>query len=158
MKGYFACPIASGENIELARELVKVIEEKGHKVLDRHVVSFSGIEDKLQEFSKNSGIPIKDVNPKTLREQDLKWVMEADFVVLDYTNGSWGGGIEFDHATVVRKLMNLDPIPILCLSKKEKKGSWMVKGACFPKIKFKEYTSVEDAKAIVSEFLEVDLL
>lgn len=155
MKGYFACPLASGRDRKTALTLVELIESRGHKVLDRHVIASEG--RGKEEFCKNSGLPLNDFNPQNVRRQDLLWVIESEFMVLDYTYGSWGGGIEFDHATVVRELLGLKPIPILCLRQKDATPSWLVLGVDtlhFSKVRLKEYSVLYEAKKILSEFLD----
>jgi len=109
IKGYFACPLASGSNQERekVRAMVGLIEKMGYKILDRHVVFPYEGDEITAEFCRNSGIKKDDVSPQVVRRQDLDWVLESQFMVLDCTVGSWGGGIEFDHATVVRKLLGL---------------------------------------------------
>jgi|GEM_PF-3498926 len=149
MKGYFALSIACGHDWSLAKELVEYIESLGHEILDRHVI-FPTNKQRLEHFSKNSGI--QDVNPFTVREQDLKWVRESEFMIVEYTNGSWGGGIEFDQATALRQALGLPPIPILCLLQKGKKGSWIIQGAKFPKLYLREYFDIKEAKEIIKDF------
>jgi len=151
MKGYFACPLASGREHTKAEELVLFIEGHGHDILDRHVIAPEG--KAAEWFYENSGL---EYNKFNARKQDLIWVLEADFFIADYTNGSWGGGVEFDHATVVRKLMGLPPIPILCL-KEHGRGSWLIEGIDpkeFPNMWTREYSNLGDAKVIIAEFLK----
>ena len=154
MKGYFACPLAQGRDRETALALVNVIESFGHTILDRHVVAEEG--RGREEFCKNSGIGPKNFNPQSVRKQDLEWVMQAEFMVLDYTNGSWGGGIEFDHATVLRKALGLKPIPILCLRHKDAKASCLILGIDrqeFSLVFFEEYETLIEAKELTMRFI-----
>ncbi len=153
MKGYFACPLASGEDRKTALALVELIEKLGHKILDRHVVA--GYEKSREEFCKNSGLSLDDYNPVNVRNQDLKWVMESSFMVLDYTNGSWGGGIDLCHASTVRHLRGLEPIPILCLRRKNTRASLLVLGISeeeFPLVFHAEYESLEEAEEHIRNF------
>jgi len=155
MDGYFACPLASGRNREMALAIVELIERFGHKILDRHVVAEEG--KGKEEFCKNSGISPENFNPQSVRKQDLEWIMRAGFVVLEYMNGSWGGGIEFDHATVIRELLGLNQIPILCLLRAGATPSWMILGIDskkFPKVWLMEYRDIIDMERIIEHFLK----
>lgn len=153
IKGYFACPLASGDDPVKAKSMVGLIEEMGFVVLDRHVIV--GYDKSKEEFCKNSGIKVEDYGPIAVRRQDLEWVLESEFMVLDCTNGSWGGGIEFDHATVVRMLLGLEPIPILCLRHKDSKPSYLIWGIDpkqFPMVWLREYKCLKEALDIILEF------
>ena len=155
MKGYFACPLAGGDDSQKAKAIVGLIEKMGFVVLDRHVIFPHG--EGKEEFCKNSGMKLEDFNPQTVRRQDLDWVFESQFMVLDCSCGSWGGGIELDHATVVRQLLMMEPIPILCLRRKDTKPSYLIWGIDpkqFPKVWLREYGCLKEALKIIAEFFE----
>ncbi len=158
IRGYFACPLASGDNPEKAKAMVGLIEKMGYQVLDRHVIV--GYDESKGEFCKNSGIKPEDYGPIAVRWQDLNWVLESEFMVLDCTNGSWGGGIELHHATVVRQLLPPEnpfsrPIPILCLRQKDSRPSYLIWGIDpkqFPMVWLREYKDLKEALNIIIGF------
>lgn len=154
MKGFFACPLASGENLEKSQRIVSFIKSMGHHILNKHV-SVSR-EERDRVFSEMSGVPIGDVDKFVTRKQDLMWILKTEFMVLDFTHGSWGGGIEFHHATVVRKLLGMHDIPILCLKERDKRGSWLIEGIDseeFPKVLIQEYSGFTEIEETIREFL-----
>ncbi len=169
MDGYFACSIADVHDVEKVRELITSIENLGHKILNRHVAG-KDYTEKEKIFCARAGLSrAHDFNPVNVMMQDLNWVMECQFMVCDVTHGSWGGGIELAHATAMRNVLDLTPIPILCICYKEKMGSWLVLGlASLIKpvidfdwyepmsraVDFAFYHSIEDAKDIIKKFLD----
>lgn len=152
-KAYFACPLAGDRDKEKATEFVLLIEEHGYEILDRHVIAPR--EEMKEVFCKNSGLPLSEYSPHSVRKQDLEWVLESEVMVLDFTKGSWGGGIELHHATVVRQLLGLNPIPILCLIECGKRKSYLIAGLDveFTNVRIESYIDVREAKDIIVEFL-----
>jgi len=166
-QGYFTCPLASNENPERVRELILFIESLGYVVLDRHVMGVDH-EEKKRIFCELAGIDPKHCNSVNVRLRDLAWVMQSQFMICDVTLGSYGGGIEFDHATAIRRLLGLSEIPILCLLEADKKDSLLISGCVdkfeavipfdwydpkFEKVTLQRYHNLSEAKELIRGFL-----
>lgn len=167
LQGYFTCPLASNENPERVKELILFIESLGFVILDRHVMG-ADHEEKKRIFCQLAGIDPKYYNSVNVRLQDLAWVMQSQFMICDVTLGSYGGGIEFDHATAIRRLSGLDETPILCLLEADKKDSLLISGCVdefeaaipfdwynpkFEKVTLRRYQNLHQAKELIKEFL-----
>jgi len=166
--GYFTCPLASNENSERVKELILFIESLGPVILDRHVMG-ADHEEKQRIFCELAGIDSKHYNSVNVRLQDQAWVMQSQFMICDVTLGSYGGGIEFAHATAVRRLLGLPEIPILCLLEADKKDSLLISGCVdefkpvvafdwydpnFKQVYLQRYQNLPEAKELIKEFLQ----
>lgn len=166
-QGYFTCPLASNENPGRVKELILFIESLGFTILDRHVMG-ADPEEKRRIFCEVSGIDPIHYDSVNVRLQDLDWAMRSLFMICDITKGSYGGGIEFDHATAIRRVLGLDEIPILCLLEVDKKDSLLISGCAdkfeavvsfdwydpkFEKVELRRYQNLHEAKELIKEFL-----
>jgi len=166
MQGFFGCSIADKHDAASVSALVAFIEGLDHTVFNRHVIGETEAA-RAKIFKEVSGLEYNTVNA---RRQDLDWVMASEFAVFEISNGSWGGGIEFDHATVVRHILDLEPIPILCLIHEARRPSWLISGLVSngkssfhhsligdlptDNISLRKYRDLDHAQEIIADFLK----
>jgi len=136
MKIYFAGSIRGGRHdIEIYKQIIEHLKKYG-KVLTEHVG-----EDNL---SKNGEINLTD---KYIHDRDVDWINECDVFIAEVTTASLGVGYEIRTAIEMNKR-------ILCIYRPEqtKRVSAMVTGA--PKVKTEPYSTIDEAKKIINDFLE----
>jgi 2'-deoxynucleoside 5'-phosphate N-hydrolase len=137
MKIYFATSISGETNPEAEntnKELINYLKKYG-EVLTEH-------------FSDSSLIQIGElsINDKEIHDRDMKWIMEADVIVAEVSNPSFGVGYEIGRSVENNK-------KVLCLRKnQERRLSAMLRGC--DKIFVKDYNNIEDAMRIVDDFFK----
>jgi nucleoside 2-deoxyribosyltransferase len=83
MKIYFGFTVAGDRSsIEAARRVVALLEEKGHEVLTRHLVSDDA-------WSQDRLIP-----PQKVYERDMNWLDQCDVFLAEVSGSSFGLGFE----------------------------------------------------------------
>jgi len=83
MKIYFGFTVAGERpSLEAARRIVQWLEEMGHEVLTRHLVS-----DQAWEMDRR-------IPPQQVYERDMKWLAEADLLLAEVSGSSFGLGFE----------------------------------------------------------------
>jgi len=136
MKIYFAGSIRGGRHdIEIYKQIIEHLKKYG-KVLTEHVGE--------NNLSKNGEINLTD---KYIHDRDVDWINECDVFIAEVTTASLGVGYEIRTAIEMNKR-------ILCIYKPEqtKRVSAMVTGA--PKVKTEPYSTIDEAKKIINDFLE----
>ena len=136
MKIYFAGSIRGGrEDWAVYQELIENLGRFG-QVLTEHV----GDPD-LPDYGENV-LPDEEIF-----QRDMAWLQEADSIVAEVTTPSLGVGFEIGRAELLGK-------PVLCLyrQKEGRRLSAMIAGN--PKLQVRVYESMEEAVALVEEFLD----
>ena len=136
MKIYFAGSIRGGrEDWAVYQELIENLGRFG-PVLTEHV----GDPD-LPDSGENV-LPDEEIF-----QRDMAWLQEADSIVAEVTTPSLGVGFEIGRAELLGK-------PVLCLyrQKEGRRLSAMIAGN--PKLQVRVYESMEEAVALVEEFLD----
>ena len=83
MKIYFAFTVMAGrEKLETARNMMKLLRERGHEVLTTHLFADNVIENESR-FTR-----------EFVFERDMKWLEECDAVIAEVSSGSFGIGFE----------------------------------------------------------------
>ncbi len=131
---YCAGPIKGDKQYQLFyKEIIKYISSLGHTAL-------SELNDKFK-----SAFPLNDIQ---IFKRDIKWMDSSEFIIAEATSASTGVGFEVAYA-----LYNLKK-PVLALCKNgEKSISAMISGCNSEILTVKYYSSVEDMKKIISQYL-----
>ncbi|HEY5533340.1 MAG TPA: nucleoside 2-deoxyribosyltransferase [Ignavibacteria bacterium] len=137
MKIYYATSISGETNPEAENtniELIKHLKKYG-EVLTEHFADSSLI--RVGELTLEN---------KEIHDRDMKWIMEADVIIAEVSNTSFGVGYEIGRSVENNK-------KVLCLRRRQNRRlSAMLRGC--DKITVKDYDSVENAKNIIDEFIE----
>lgn len=136
MKVYLACTVTEGQDLEINKQIVDYLHSRGHKVLDEHVA----YENHREVFQKNAevsfaGKPQHEIE-NIIRDQDFKWLEEAEVFIGLYYELSFGTAIEFEHLRFLIKLSRTDrlvepiiePKLFLCIFLRDGKRSAMIHG------------------------------
>lgn len=83
MKIYFGFTVmASRERLEIARNIMKLLQDRGHEVLTTHLFSDNVVEEESR-------------HPREfVFERDIKWLEECDAVIAEVSSSSFGIGFE----------------------------------------------------------------
>jgi 2'-deoxynucleoside 5'-phosphate N-hydrolase len=83
MKIYFGFTVAGDRStLETARGIVRCLEELGHQVLTRHLVS-----DDARAADRRLG-------PQAVYQRDMAWLLECDLFIAEVSGSSFGLGFE----------------------------------------------------------------
>lgn len=83
MRIYFAMTIIGNRsNIRYAHETVRMLEEKGHEIITKQFLNDNAYESDGR------------ITPQEIFERDIRWMKEADAIVIDATGSSFGIGFE----------------------------------------------------------------
>jgi 2'-deoxynucleoside 5'-phosphate N-hydrolase len=83
MKVYFGFTVAGNRSaIETARHVVRLLEDAGHEVLTRHLVS----DDVLDSDRR--------CTPQEIYSRDMNWLRECDLFIAEVSGSSFGIGYE----------------------------------------------------------------
>jgi nucleoside 2-deoxyribosyltransferase len=135
MKIYFAGSIRAGrQDIEVYKELINCIRKYG-KVLTEHVG-----QDDIEQGEIN-------LTDKYIHDRDVAWIKECDVFIAEVTRPSLGVGYEIRTALEMSK-------GILCIYRPEqtKRVSAMISGA--PRVNLKSYSTIDEAKTTIDDFIE----
>ena len=136
MNIYFACSITGGREYEhIYRELTTALLEDGHEIPTAHL-------------AKSSAIVLEGkISPRDVYDRDVGWIQTADALIAEVSVPSHGVGYEVGFALKERK-------PVLCLCQAGRKLSKMISGNPDPKLSVKIYSDVDEAVAMVREFIK----
>jgi hypothetical protein len=136
MKIYFGFTVAGDRStIEIARRVVQVLEELGHEVLTRHLVS-----DNAWEADRSIG-------PRDIYRRDMAWLEECQLFVAEVSGSSFGIGFEAGYV-----LGATDKNVVLLYRRDlEKKISLLITGNTHPNCTLVPYTNIEEVEASVAE-------
>jgi hypothetical protein len=139
MKIYFGFTVAGDRaSLAAARRMVAVLEELGHEVLTRHLVS------------DGAGEADRGLGPREVYRRDLAWLEDCDIFIGEVSGSSFGLGFEAGYllgATEKRVIL-------LFRAESEKKISLMITGNTHPRCTLAPYASEEAAEARLRELLE----
>src|SRR5579863_1492441 len=83
MKIYFGFTVAGDRSgIEIARKVVLQLEEMGHEVLTRHLVS------------ENAWAADRLISPQDVYRLDMGWLQQCDLFLAEVSGSSFGLGVE----------------------------------------------------------------
>ncbi|MBI4278368.1 MAG: nucleoside 2-deoxyribosyltransferase [Armatimonadetes bacterium] len=149
---YFCASIRGGRQLQpLYAKVVRHLEERGHRVLTRHVAEPAVLVNPLKHPTASSGGPAdasdvsggseweaaRHVTPQETYARDMAWLRECDLVIAEVSVPSLGVGIEIATAQHLGK-------PIACLVREGTSLSAMVAGN--PAVRVLTYR--EDAELI----------
>lgn len=168
MKIYYSGSVSAGleKDRELPKQIVKLCQAKGAKVLSEHV-AYAGDQATMDElFTKNSGQDIVALRQDTeklqkfTRQQDLEWVDGCTHFVAVLNVPSWGVGMEIERC-LLRPARGLPEAKMLLLRSTEanQQGrlSFLISGidsAEFPNCQLVTYDSNEVALEAVRQFMQ----
>lgn len=139
MKIYFGFTVAGDRaSLAAARRMVALLEELGHEVLTRHLVS------------DGAGEADRKLGPREVYGRDLAWLGDCDIFIGEVSGSSFGLGFEAGYllgATEKRVIL-------LFRAESEKKISLMITGNTHPRCALVPYASEEAAEARLRELLE----
>jgi nucleoside 2-deoxyribosyltransferase len=135
MNIYFSCSITGGRaEEENYQALVAEMLALGHVVPTAHLS-----QSDVLELEKKS-------QPTEIFTRDMSWLQNCDVVVAEVTTPSHGVGYEIAIALTLGK-------PVLCCYQKERKVSMILTGNSSPYLTMAAYSSIEEAKMAIREFL-----
>lgn len=83
MKIYFGFTVAGDRSgVEMARQIVQLLEAAGHQVLTRHLVE------------ENAATADRVLGPRAVYERDMHWLDQADIFIGEVSGSSFGMGYE----------------------------------------------------------------
>ena len=138
MKIYFGFTVAGDRSsLSAARRMVDVLEELGHEVLTRHLVT------------EDAGESDRRLGLREVYERDLAWLCQSDLFVAEVSGSSFGLGFE---AGYVLGATNKRVI-LLYKTEAEKKISLMITGNTHPRCKLVPYAGIAEAEDFLRELL-----
>lgn len=136
MKIYFATAvIGDRSNIEDARAIADLLEKKGHEILTKHLFR--------DDAFKADGI----ITPQEVFERDVRWLEEADVILIDATGS--GFGIGFEAGFVLGKMNK--PVFLFYNKKYSERISRMARGLTHERATVFAYSGFEDLKEFVEK-------
>ncbi|MFH0701510.1 MAG: nucleoside 2-deoxyribosyltransferase [Candidatus Woesearchaeota archaeon] len=133
VKIYFAASIRAGrEDVDIYRSIIEYLKLYG-EVLTEHI------------GNKNLSASGENLPERKIHDRDLEWLLKSEVVVAEGTVPSLGVGYELGRVAEKK--------PILCLYRpvEGKLFSGMIKGSSA--IKTVKYTTLDEAKKVVDEFM-----
>jgi len=137
MKIYFAFTIVGDRGfLEHARKIVEILESHGHEVLTKHFL-------RDDVYSVDRLVPAEEVF-----HRDMKWIAQADMLIAEVSNSSFGIGYETAH------VLGLGKKVLLFYNKgQDKKISLMAKGNTHPNCSVVSYASIEEVEDFIRKNL-----
>lgn len=164
MKVFYGSAIQGAKNREeragTNRFFIEAVKEQGFEVTTEHTTSKS-LEEATRILERKIGpIPKEGLERRTFIRNKMIEFIEGDIAaaIFEVSIPSLGTGIEIAHA-YLRSRTGLEKIPVLALYEKDywpNKLSTMIKGIdpkTVPHFTLKEYSSLEEAKNHIKEFL-----
>jgi 2'-deoxynucleoside 5'-phosphate N-hydrolase len=134
MRIYFGFTVAGDRSsVEVARGIVRLLEELGHEVLTRHLV-----ED-------NAGSADRALGPREVYERDMRWLGESDIFIAEVSGSSFGLGFEAGYtlgATGKRALL-------FYRRDVESRISLMILGNTHPRCTLAAYSTFDEIEAVL---------
>lgn len=134
MKIYFGFTVAGDRStIETARRIVHLLEELGHEVLTRHLVS-----DNAREADRMVG-------PQEVYRRDMAWLSECDMFIAEVSGSSFGLGFETGY------LLGATTKGVILLYRRDltAKISLLITGNTHPNCTLVPYGGVEDVETFI---------
>jgi 2'-deoxynucleoside 5'-phosphate N-hydrolase len=139
MKVYFGFTMAGDRSsVETARRIVRVLEEMGHRVLTRHLVS-----DQAWEMDGR-------ISAREVYERDMGWLAESDILVAEVSGSSFGLGFETGYVLASTSKRAV----LFYRSGVEDRISRMITGNTHPHCTLVPYGDLETAEAALRDLVE----
>jgi nucleoside 2-deoxyribosyltransferase len=138
MKIYFGFTVAGDRStIDTARRVVQLLEELGHEVLTRHLVS------------ENAWEADRSISPQDVFRRDMAWLDQCDLFIAEVSGSSFGLGFETGYllGSTNKKVV------LLYRRELEKKVSLLISGNTHPNCTLVPYTTVEEAEKVIGDGL-----
>jgi nucleoside 2-deoxyribosyltransferase len=135
MKIYFGFTVAGDRSsIDTARKVVHQLEEMGHEVLTRHLVS-----DNAWEADRS-------VSPQDVYRRDMAWLGQCDLFVAEVSGSSFGLGFETGY------MLGATSKKVVLLYRRdvEQRISLLITGNTHPNCTLVPYANVEEATRFVT--------
>jgi hypothetical protein len=143
MKIYFGFTVAGDRStIETARGVVGVLEDLGHEVLTRHLVSDNAWEaDRL-------------ISAQDVYRRDMAWLGLCDIFIAEVSGSSFGLGFETGY------LLGATNKKVILLYRREleKQVSLLISGNTHPNCTLAPYATIAEAEEFVAARLAIESL
>lgn len=140
MKIYFGFTVAGDRSsIASARHMVHVLENLGHEVLTRHLVS-----DHAGESDRRLG-------PREVYERDLAWLCQSDVFIAEVSGSSFGLGFEAGYVLGGTQKQ----VVLLYKADAENRISLMITGNTHPRCTLVPYGDIGEAENFLRRLLAV---
>ena len=137
-KVYFSCSISGGrDHAHVHQDIIAYIKATGAHVLSELFADSS--------LAAHIGTT-PDLSAQETWQRDVDWLQEADAIIAEVTQPSFGVGYEIAKAEDLGK-----PILILFFAESGRRLSPMLRGN--PKLKLFEYSDIKQSKNIIKDFL-----
>jgi nucleoside 2-deoxyribosyltransferase len=139
MKIYFGFTVAGDRStLDIARKVVELLEELGHEVLTRHLVSADAWDAD------------RSISPQAVFRRDMGWLDQCDFFIAEVSGSSFGLGFETGY------LLGATEKKVVLLYRRdvEKKVSLLITGNTHANCTLIPYSTVDE----VVEFVRTTLL
>jgi len=134
MKIYFGFTVAGDRStLDTARKVVEILEELGHEVLTRHLVSADAWEAD------------RSISPQAVFRRDMGWLDRCDLFIAEVSGSSFGLGFEAGY------LLGATEKKVVLLYRRdlEKKVSLLITGNTHANCTLVPYSTVEEAVEFV---------
>jgi len=134
MKIYFGFTVAGERStVETAGSMVRCLEELGHDVLTRHLVS-----DDARAADRMLG-------PEAVYQRDMAWLRQCDLFIAEASGSSFGVGFEAGY------LLGAATVKVILLynSNLKDKLSFLITGNTHPSCALVPYTSFAEVEAFI---------
>jgi hypothetical protein len=141
MKIYFGFTVAGDRSaIETARGIIRVLDDLGHEVLTRHLVS-----DNAWETDRM-------ISAQDVYRRDLAWLELSDIFVAEVSGSSFGLGFETGY------LLGATNKKVILLYRREleKKVSLLITGNTHPNCTLAPYSTIAEAEQVVAARLAME--
>lgn len=135
MKIYFGFTVAGDRSsIDIARKVVHLLEEMGHEVLTRHLVS-----DNAWEADRS-------ISPQDVYRRDMAWLQHCDLFIAEVSGSSFGLGFETGY------LLGATNKTVILLYRRdvEQKVSLLITGNMHANCILVPYAAVEEVKEFLA--------
>jgi hypothetical protein len=135
MKIYFGFTVAGDRSgIDTARKVVRQLEEMGHEVLTRHLVS-----DDAWEADRS-------VSPQDVYRRDMAWLAQCELFIAEVSGSSFGLGFETGY------MLGATSKKVVLLYRRdvEQRISLLITGNAHPNCTLVPYTTVEEVMRFVT--------
>ena len=135
MKIYFGFTVAGDRSsIETARKVVRQLEEMGHEVLTRHLVS-----DNAWEADRS-------ISPQDVYRRDMAWLGQCELFIAEVSGSSFGLGFETGY------LLGATSKKVVLLYRRdvEHRVSLLITGNTHPNCTLVPYATVQEVEQFVT--------
>jgi 2'-deoxynucleoside 5'-phosphate N-hydrolase len=134
MKIYFGFTVAGDRSgIDAARKIVHRLEEMGHEVLTRHLVSDSAWEAD------------RSISPQDVYRRDMAWLEQCDVFIAEVSGSSFGLGFEVGYLLGATS----KKVVLLYRREMERKVSLLITGNTHANCTLTPYDTVEEVERFI---------